>query len=538
MPTPPTHQSNSNLHSDHGFIDLWCRVFEEYTRHACTYYKGMTVSMQPYWLSMYRRFLYATLSPGVLITPAALMRNSNASDQTALCMPHLTVHPETGELLQMHYNTIFHTIEDHPVFSDLKILRTLFVTPRDHDRLSEWATAEVLEHFSLPDVSYLDFLIRVALNLLLLIPMPSLYTTMVQAASDAQAADFDRLPPREALKRIVTAVLEDCAAQISDCFPDAQVDAPGLEAVLHDPLHFDTFQNDAFTANDKSSLSVLAELWSATDPLELFQEAFPSRLYLFGIQLDKFFYTPLSFFLRLIQPVYAAQKGLPRAFRSLRGELTPFGYLDSALYAPVLSHCFTPMGADLFEADENRYHPADLPITDISGIIADVEGFLAEGGELLRAETIAAVPMDIDVYTITAAWTQNPDFHATLQVVAHTPIRVLHQHLARVFTLHTDSPYSFFSGAAPSPFIEYTDGNGAMQKSTNTAFADFCPEGGAFCYCTSSYYGHYLPDAESDIISLSLTVTDVKKAEYGFVYPTHRQSEALSEWHDAVVPWE
>jgi|GEM_PF-2253802 len=510
-------------HTNH--IDIWQHVFEAYTQRACKNRAGITEHVTPYLPSLYRRFLYTSLSPGSFITPAALMRPSGDEALALLHAPLLT-DSQAGGTLHMQYNAVYHAAEDHPVFSDLKMLRALFSTPRDLDTMETWVTAEVLSCFSLRDFSYLEFLTRTAIELRLLVPFPSLYAFMMQSAPTEQSAGFDNLPPDEKLKRIAEAVIEECAAQVSEALPVSIVLPSDLEAVLHNPLHFDAFRDFMFADLDESVHFLAEEIKSNDELFVQLRHMYQSGLFVFSMLMDKFFYTPLGFFLRLIQPVYPAHGSVTADFRRLYTVLKQGENPDAVLYLPVITHCFTALGAALFDADAARYHPADLPAdADTSLIIADAKAWLTGGGKLLRTGTAAKVPTDETVYTITAVWPQNPDFYATLEISERAPLSELHKHLAYAFMLDQKEAYSFFSGTQPNPFIEYRRDDRLTEKPTGrksarATFASFCPADGAFLYTTFfDLEGPRLPEAEGDSISLALSVQGTRKAVYGSAYP-------------------
>ena len=522
-------------HTNH--IDIWQRVFETYTQRAFKNRVFMAKQVAPHLPSLYRRFANTALMPGNYVTPAALMQRDGDAACVLLHTPRLqTVSNDDGSKTPLiEYTTIWHTIEDHPVYSDIKILQNLFSIPRDFDTLAQWADAAILSQFSICDIAYFDFLVRAAIGLKLLVPFPSLYAFMLQTAPGEQTAWFDALPPAKKLERLASAVMDECAAHLSVLMPATIVSAQELESVLLDPLRFESLRDNVFAAFSDHMHTLAEELPANQDLFTQLRQAYLSGMFVFGVLMDKYFYTPMGHFLRLLRPVYPVHGSVAQDFRRLYSALRQKNELEPVLYMPAVSHCLTPVGAALLNASANRYHPADLPSgIDAAPIMADAEAWLSKGGRLLRAKTPAKITTDEDLYLITAAWEQNPTYCITLEVSARMPLSELHRHLAGAFLTDKDNTYNFFGGTSANPFIAYKSENPASGRNpAGVAFAAFCPADGRFLYTTSFQTDLHLPDAKGNSFGLAMRVTGMRKAVYGAAYPLVTQmSTALWEWRE------
>jgi len=498
------------------------RVFEKHIRHAGggVHKASQLIAHLP---AMHHRFMNTPLLPGTEITPANLLAHSEPLPGAV----RASVLRAAGrnETLSFDYTTHLYTIEDHPVISDLKKLLEIMAIPRDLDAYAQWADDLFLSQFHIPDIDYVDFLLNTALRLDLLEEMPSLYTSMFRAVSPLVAAGFFKQPPADMLLAVVDATLEDCADQLAHLMPHLQIPPSVFRQTLYDLLHLDALRGvlrlSLSTDAKPSRLRVLDNDFpeGALDPAamnSLMQQVYLSSVFTQGITLDKFFITPFSLYLRLIQPFYYPELTPPQMLRFSYQALHETGSPETALYSPEAVCFHTPLGCALLGLEKPNTPPASI---DLSLAFADIDAWVHNvHAKVLYKKTPAKIDSGENVYTLTAVCTENESHRARIAVASGTTLAELHKQLYLAFRFCPSTAYSFFGGMTQSPFIEYRGNDNARRKSTQTAFGDFCPASSAFLFIA-----HDSSNADSRAarqpLHIALTVESVCKRTYGQVYP-------------------
>ena len=494
------------------------RIFERRMEACFSAIPEAEALVAPYIPSLYRRYLYTAVVRNTYVTPAAIMRHGTDWFETGMAMPHAR-QGEAG----ITYATLAYTIEEHPVYSDLEVLLDTFETPHDLKQMHTWADAAFLSRFSIPDITYLAFLTATAMRLEFLRFPPSIYAVMAQTAPRRAWNEFIALEPTTRLAQITLVTLRACAEQLMSLVPDMQIEARDLEVVMHSPPHLEMLKEDLFLDWKARifQMSIDADGEEGAALVERLNEAYESLVYAFGIIMDQSFYTPLGFFLQLIQPIYQTGTSPTRACTRLYEALMTGGETESALYVPVGTHAYTALGAAFLAGGRQPYQPAaprhEADITPIWKALS-----MKTGQKALQEAVLQGVPTEERIYILKAAWAEEESCCAFIAVSELAPLEAIHGYFARIFCFDHMCAYSFFAGEEANPFIEYTGGeNAARRKLATIPFAEFCPDSGRFLLevqSASCFSGAY-----DGPFTLRISVVQIEEGVYGTIYPETRE---------------
>jgi hypothetical protein len=259
--------------------------------------------------------------------------------------------------------------------------------------------------------------------------------------------------------------------------------------------------------------------------------AFLSGTFMMGIVLDKYFFTPFSYYLRFIRLDYV----LPFDFSQ---ELTYFletydteSDLSASFFAPCSKYTFTALGLSFFDVKPDIHNHIDvsrmLPFT------------LLEERVLGNQAVMDALPVWVNqpgyqlsrdfnggqaVYTMRVKAESDPGLWLQLDVPEDFSLHRLYLELIIRFGLLRNDDYSFFHDEVESPFTEYASALRAKRnkKSSETVLntLDFSYKRNMIlsAYNQTIAFGN-LAQNSSRGVKLLIEVMENKPRESGKAYP-------------------
>ena len=450
----------------------------------------------PYLQSIYRRWYHSTFIDNIHFSPANIVSTigyyCDASANTHIAA---TINPPFSKNKKVDMKVLSYSTEAHPIVADL---RQLIKTCTPHiDLCEEWCFSDaqaikIAKKLSLYDPYYASFLLEVACKLNLLTRMPSLYVQRVQVSPTAST--MLTMPDAELLIQIVEAVIEMTAMGLQNTLPApvSMFTEEGLRDLLLNPLTTDEILEQAFSALGYD-LSVLSLPNVFNDPDDFSEEAeaaaeLMSGIFVLGIMLDRLFFTPFGYFLRLIRPIYAVPFNIEVEIAQYAFAIDQLEDEFAAFFAPCTSYSLTELGLDLFQTeptDRNYFDSRmvvpkevlDAAFTSSIGIRIFIQAAL---------ESIPVSEMPNAIYTFCVYDIKEPEAWAHLQIPKALSLHHLYEEIIDAFYCDEGDTYSFFHGKIENPFVEYAGGidserlkkagNGkrdakAPKKDTNTPLA-------------------------------------------------------------------
>jgi hypothetical protein len=494
----------------------------------------------PFISTIYRRWLYSALMEETLLTPANLIESINREfDQPPGNSPVIRLRSETrfnGTSIEMRD----YTIEKHPVLEDIKIA-VEFCIPSvelcEDDSLPNEKAAELAARLSLWDPHYASYLINIAMWMKLLTKIPSIYSNRAQVTKNYE----ERLstPAGELFAEIVEASIVSAAFNLNDLIPlpEPVFGESFLRSILKKPMVTDEVFQRAYELLGVS-LEDMMDM-DEEDDFSLMDAAFLSGTFMMGIALDKFFYTPFSYYLKLIRPVYI----LPFDFESEIVYFLDSGFeddeLSAAFFAPCSKYFFTDLGIQYFNIKPNRDNYLDiavqLPFPPLREGLFHLPGALDVLPARKSPSAIGPMLPVGQVYSFKIRNERNIGQWMVLEMPAEATLHRLYQEIAICFGLTPMGGYSFFHDETENPFAEYTSAHNTRRakKTAETSLTqlDFQHQQNLLLL-PSRPYDPFKPNSNGEG-RFSVKVMETKPKEIGRAYPAiMRMSKALRAYFE------
>lgn len=494
----------------------------------------------PYVTAIYRRWQYAALVEDTLLTPANLTESINrAFDQPPGLSPVLRL--RSDQRYSGFETELFeYSMEQHPAVSDLKRL-IAYCQPDleldEEDNFSEAQASELAGELSLRDPLYASYLLGAAFRMGLITKIPSIYANRAQVAKDA---DERLTAPNEAiLCEIVEATIQLSAFSLNDliALPEPVFGESFIRSILKKPMETDdifqrVYDMMGITLEDMFEQDFENDI----DDMDGMDAAFLSSTFMLGVFIDRFFFTPLGHYLKLIRPIYV----LPFDFENeikyfLESSMEP-DELFVSFFAPCSKYYLTELGLQYFKVAPSPRVFVDvktqLPFDLLKKQFFHKKSVLdAMPAHARRAEDDA--PPGGMVYTLKIK--SDPAYWINLEMPAEATLHRLYLEAASFFGLNCNMDYSFFHDETENPFAEYVSPKKARRAKKTADIPleslDFEHKRKLLLTCRNQNSGG---SKSSSVARLSLELMQVKPREAGRSYPAlARMSKALKALSNA-----
>ncbi|MCL2664429.1 MAG: hypothetical protein FWE82_02340 [Defluviitaleaceae bacterium] len=437
--------------------------------------KKNRVMLLPYISNIYRRWLYSSLIEGTVLTPANLVEALNHDNaRTPDSLPAVAL-KNSQNYSGMTFEVRECTLEHHPVVSDFKKFLRFYhpdieLSPDDFMDIGDLIRAS--ENLSLRDPHYADYLFQIALDMGYLVKIPSVYSNRAQTAPGYES----RLnaPDIKLLAEIVMATISNASCMIVGLMqlPETAFTESFLLSILKKPMWLDDIYSHVY---GKLGINFFDGDGSQADRSSV-NAAAASGSFLMGVVLDKFFFTPFSYYLQLIRPIYPTPFDFENELRLFID--TPFDAdeLYTAFFTPCVQYHLTELGLILFNCvpdSENFLNvKMRLPFKPVfEQLIKLQEQAEANIGDKKTADKNG---QSGKIYEIRIKYEPNASLWLCIDVTEQTTLHRLYLELSAHFGLEPQGVYSFFADTTESPFTEYTSPQHARptKKTNATAMAD------------------------------------------------------------------
>jgi len=422
----------------------------------------------PYLQSIYRRWYHSTFIDNIHFSPANIVTTigyyCGAPANTHIAA---TITPPFSKNEKVGMKVLRYSTDAHPIVADIRLL-VKSCTPHI-DLCEEWCFSDaqamkIAKKLSLYDPYYASFLLEVACKLNLLTRMPSLYVQRVQVSPTADAVLA--LPDAELLIQIVEAVIEMTAMGLQNTLP-APVSIfteEGLRDLILNPLTTDEILEQAFSAlgYDLNMLPLSNVFSDADDFSEEAESAaeLMSGIFVLGIMLDRLFFTPFGYFLRLIRPIYAVPFSIEAEIAQYAFAIDQLDDEFAAFFAPCTSYSLTDLGLELFQAEPTNRNYFDsrmvLPREVLDAAFTSPIGIRIFIQAALESIPVSEMPNAI--YTFCVYDIKDPEAWVHIQIPKALSLHHLYEEVIDALYGDEGDIYSFFHGKIENPFVEYVGG--------------------------------------------------------------------------------
>ena len=423
--------------------------------------------------NIYRRWYYSSMLENTYLTPANLFESLNRQfgrppDLSPVVHTRAPVNYKGLSFSYQEYDK-----DNHPITEDFRAIID-FCKPdidlTETDSMPEELAYEAAKKLHMNDPYYAMYLLALALEMELLIKIPSIYANRAQLVRGAEKRL--RRSNDVLFDMIVTSSLRYASQSLSELIPTPAplFDESYLFSILKEPVETDAifqrlYDTIGVDIEDLIGLDIFEEL----DMLDM---AVISGTYLLGIVLDKFFLTPFGHYLKLIRPVYM----LPFDFEN---EISI--YLDSyieedeigiAFYAPCSRYYLTEMGLQYFDIKPSPVNYLDIKHELIFSEIAPLFEKTSKKPPDIQAFS-KIFDRELCIYTLKVRYIPDPRMWLNIDASDITSLHRLYLELAYYFDLDKNGEYTFFPDDTENPFIAYASPNQVRRtkKTTDTTLS-------------------------------------------------------------------
>ena len=378
------NQDQCSAQHEH-LLHLFTTEYEKYVSHMDTDTQNRLRQIAP---MVFSKWYYTTLASDTILSPINIISLDFDTEKKEKIYTLRTKVNENKEL-QYEFSLLTYSMLHHPIIEDIHIILDHCVPDCAVDKNGQFfpdSKKKLLEHLSLYDEFYLEYLVTLCHQMGFFHTIPSIHVHKIQKNETADS--FFSLSLEKQLRILLD---EACylAAQRFQHIMD--LDAGVLDdGFFHDFLTSPQSVDDIFTAFYKRLQIEVHALWE-TPPEDMTGEdkALLSSLLFAGIVLDKWFLTPMSTFLRVIRPISFIPMDFYRVVNNLSGIILMKHNLSAELFSPASYYSLTAIGKAICDVDteaENRQAmPSTLTFEQILQVILpEIESALYE--ELHRLE--------------------------------------------------------------------------------------------------------------------------------------------------------
>ncbi|MCL2372911.1 MAG: hypothetical protein FWC78_05870 [Defluviitaleaceae bacterium] len=454
----------------------------------------------PYFHAVFRRWYFAALIENTPVSPANIFEAMSKYYEQE---PGLAVFPvviDYKNIDRLPFKLPEYSLNSHPVVDDMKRVIEYCTPSIDLDQDSSLADSQSMEiaaTLSINDPHYASFLVEVAYRMGLLAKMPSIHANKMQLTK--KCSEVFKLSTGDFLREVVDATISLAHHGIkrAACTTENIFSEPFIREMLSSPIDTDELFAkvlDAMGYELEDMLDVgsdtMHDMYGDMDVDEMSMKMeILSSTFVLGVVLDRYFFTPFGYFLRLIRPLYV----LPF---NVEGEISDFidVYNDPdeafvAFFAPCSSYTLTELGLEIMGVQPNidNYIDASEVMNfgamkeTVFGSLGALKFFVEMANGILP---VASANDDLGkVYTFRVRMEEKPNMWVHIQIPETMTLHHLFCEIAFTFDLDPDGSYSFFHDKKENRFAEYPRKSGnkaekpkqprnATKKTTDTALEE------------------------------------------------------------------
>ena len=412
--------------------------------------------------NIYRRWYYSSLIENTYLTPANLFEALNRQyNHPPDIYPHVDTRTSSNDT-GLTFTFQQYNQSNHPIVADFRAIID-FCRPdidlTESDQMPEGLALIAAKNLHMNDPYYAMFLLSLALEMGLLVKIPSIHANRHQLIRETEkhmSLSDDRI-----FDKIIQTALSYSARSLSELIPTPVpiFDKAYLVSILEAPVEMDIILQrlyDTIGVNIEDLIGL--DLHEELDVLDM---AMISGAYLFGVILDKVLFTPFGHYLKLIRPIYMP----PFDF-----ENEIYIYLDSnieddelgiAFYSPCYRYYLTEIGLNYFNVQPTSTNYLDienkLPFSEIAPLFEGAPKKLSDISGIQSLST--AFDRDHFIYSIKVKYLADPRLWLTIEVSDINSLHRLYLELAYYFDLDKNAEYTFYPDETENPFMSYASPN-------------------------------------------------------------------------------
>ncbi|MCL2049081.1 MAG: hypothetical protein FWG87_10175 [Defluviitaleaceae bacterium] len=518
-------------------------------------------SSLPYLHTIYKRWYYASIVEGMPFSPANIMASMGAYYNEKPDQYPIVALRNPAKVKGVDIKFVSYSEEAHPIVDDLRKFIEYcvpYIDVLEDDELSSKQSEEIARLMHISDPHYPWYLLQLAIRLELLKRVPSLHVERL-APSKSCEKSLSR-PNEEILHDIVEAAIRIAEWGLNKDFPFPEplfpadfiramlakpMEAEELFSVFYAELGFD--MEEAFNISEK--LDSQMEGLTSEEAQEALGEysvdmMIVSGTFMLGVFLDRFFFTPFGYYLRLIRPMYAMPYDLDSEVGTFIEDADDMGEAAFYFFSPCERYTLTDLGLRVFNIEPNPDNYFDTELLAFE----QMKDSLLRDGETLRAFTeiskMLAPLMErassiAEVYAFRVRVENDKASWIHVHITGNSTLGELCEYICEQFDLDNKSDYSFYHDKKENLFKEYPSIARAAKTKSSKTTAEKCRlcemDFGQTSHMLLALHGKplFFDKGQQQVSRFELELLNKKIMEYARDYPiVARVSKKMEEYYD------
>ncbi len=493
-----------------------------------------------YIICFFRRWYYSALIEGTIVTPDNLIKGLNKQCGKPLSLfpcfkPDNPAKPEVYSFYVKEY-----ALKNHPVVNDLKIFMDSCVPDVEVDEsgiVTEEHSNQLLQSLSIYDPFYVEYLNMIAIELGLLNETPSIYSSRFHVSPNYKK--LFKLTSREIFNKIFQATVSTCANSINEILPVNQklVNKNFILDHLKKPTSTDEiFQTiyDSLGIGIDGFLEYVDE--DDEDDVDEFYNMVMSSTFLLGVAIDKYFYTPFGFYLRIISPEYLIPCDLPGDITFALESMKQGDSMDLSLFSPCSNYHLTCLGAEYFDIPKDKLYlpefPDKIPFEVILNIALNYSSEIPEDVILKYFEPDKISSLPTNIYEIKIKFDDFKTYWKNIEVPSTDTLDDLYVEICYALDFRAVGDYCFYADLSENAFTRYSPPTSkhCSKQTTDVSLEELgFPKSHKFMLVLHNTVIPYISgQAQQKITKLQLEIMNKKDRKLKTLYPRiSRISEAF-----------
>ncbi|HCT65372.1 MAG TPA: hypothetical protein DIC60_08960 [Lachnospiraceae bacterium] len=403
--------------------------------------KGKMLSLSPVF---FKKWYYSTFFENTVLSPANILNSYLGKNKNEVSyITYKTVASARG-VKKYSYSLSLDSVECHSFIKNLITFTDYCFPVATFDEGGMFPLKvpdDLAKQFTNTDGFYFEYLVLIAQRMNLITPMPSINTCKYQKNVE-QCNSFFIQSNVQILTLLTDEVFEIFNEKFTEMLqvPYHIVDTSIMKSFLKESITTDDIYNKVYSSLgfNFDNMLKMAEIPSLSPENEVLM----SSAYVMGTVLDKWFFSPLGDYLKLITPLYC----LPYDFMDETDFVRPILLTNCDVSADVFSPCnyfsLTPIGEEILECENSN--------TWFQNISQD---FTEEQIHVLLSSTIHINRINItdymiqknnrEIYTIKVSYVDSPTLWKTIQVPVEYTLSKLYELIATYFGFDKSDYYTF-----------------------------------------------------------------------------------------------
>ena len=464
----------------------------------------------------FKKWYYSTFFEDTVLSPANILNSYYTKNKNEVAYISYKVDPSARGNGRFSYHLATDSIADHSFIKNLVAL-TDYCLPAaafDEGGMYPFLIPEnLIEKLTTTDGFYFEYLIQMAQRFNLITAMPSINTCKYQKNAEKCQRFFSQ-GNIQILTQLTNEALELFNEKFTEILqmPNNILNPMNMRSFLATSILTDDIYKKVFTALGFhfDNMVEMAEM-SILSPEN---ETILASAYFLGTLLDKWFFSPLGHYLKLITPLYS----VPYDFTDDTDYVRPILLTDCDVSGDVFSPCnyysLTPIGEEIL-----GYKNANPQFQNLW------EDFTQEQIQLFLSSILHINHVNIpnyvmqnnvfEVYTIKVSYANRHLFWKTIQVPSDYPITKLYDLIATYFGFDKSDRYIFYIESKN----DTTTSCSPINKASRFRLNELLPNNNLL-----------LSDEDNDFPNLVLSLIKVGRSERKVNYPRLlRQSKAITK---------